>query len=307
VRIFVAGATGVLGRPTVERLIEAGHDVRGVARSPEKQEALIQIGATPVAADLFDANSVHEAVGDSEAVLHLATKIPPLTRMRWRGAWKENDRLRREATRNLVDAAIAAKAQVYVQESITFIYGDGRDSWMDEDTPVKPAWVALDSTLDMEREAERFNVTGGRTVILRFGLFYAPYAASTRDSVKMMRRRMFGVIGKGENYFSSIHVDDAATAVVAALTAPAGTYNVCEDEPVTQAEYAAACAEAFGLSSPRRFPGWLGRLIVGGPSKYILQSQRISNRRFKEAAGWSPRYPNVRDGFRQAAASMKEG
>jgi nucleoside-diphosphate-sugar epimerase len=305
-RVFVAGATGVLGRPTVESLVKAGHEVRGTARNGEKRDLLRSLGATPVAVDLFDPASVLDAVEGCEAVLHLATKIPSLTRMRWRGAWKENDRLRREATRNLVDGALDTGAGVFVQESITFIYGDGGEAWLDEDTPVRPAWVALDSTLDMEREARRFDGNDRRSVVLRFGLFYAPYAASTRDSVKMMRRGMFGVIGRGDNYFSSIHVDDAATAVAAALDAPAGTYHVVEDEPVTQAEYADACAEAFGLRRPRRFPQWLGRFVMGGPSKYILQSQRVSNRRFKEATGWQPRYPSVREGFAMCAAAMRK-
>jgi nucleoside-diphosphate-sugar epimerase len=308
-RVFVAGATGVLGQPSVRALVAAGHEVRGVARGEEKSALLRSLGATPVSADLFDAHAVRDAVAGSDAVLHLATKIPPIMRMRSAKAWRENNRLRQEATKNLVDAALAANVQVYVQESITFIYADGGDEWITEDSPVQSAWpAALDSTLDMEREARRFGEEGsGRTVILRFGLFYAPYAQSTLDSVKMMRRRMFGVIGDGQNYFSSIHVDDAAAAVVAALNAPSGTYNVVEDEPVRQVEYAQACAEAFGLPRPRRFPRWLGKLALGGPAKYILQSQRISNRRFKEATGWAPRYANVRDGFRQVAEALAVG
>lgn len=305
-RVFVAGATGVLGRPTVERLVAAGHDVRGSARGEAKAELLRSLGATPATVDLFDAASVREAVGDAEAVLHLATKIPPLMKMRSAKAWEENNRLRREATKHLVDAALAAKAQVYVQESITFIYSDGGDEWVGEDAPINVSWpAALESTLDMEREAGRFGESGGGgAVILRFGLFYAPYAASTQDAAKMMKRRMFGVIGKGDNYFSNIHVDDAAAAVVDALDAPGGTYNVVEDEPTRQIEYARAFSGAMQLPKPMRFPAWLGKLIMGGPASYILKSVRASNRRFKDATGWSPRYPSVREGFAQVAEEM---
>ncbi len=303
-RVFVAGATGVLGQPAVKGLVAAGHEVVGTARGEAKSALLRSLGATPVAIDLFDAAQVKEAVAGCDAVIHIATKIPSLTRMRWMGAWKENDRLRREATRNLVNAALAAKAQVFVMESITFVYADGGDSWLDESARVALAWSPLESALEAERETQRFAEGGGRPVILRFGLFYAPYAASTIDTVKLARRKMFGVIGDGKNYFSSIHVDDAAAAIVAALNAPTGTYNIVEDDPVPQSEYSQALAEAFGLGKPRHLPKWLGKLIVGGPARYILQSQRVSNKRFKEATGWSPQYPSVHEGMKEVAAQM---
>lgn len=303
-RVFVAGATGVLGQPSVKGLVAAGHEVRGAARSEGKAALLRSLGATPVTTDLFDAASVREAVAGCDAVVHLATKIPSLTRMRWKGAWKENDRLRRDATHNLVDGALATNAQTFVMESITFVYADGGEKWLDENAPTNLVWAPLESAMDAEKETKRFGEGGGRAVILRFGLFYAPYAASTIDTVKLAKRKMFGVIGKGENYFSSIHVDDAAAAVVAALNAPSGTYNVAEDEPSRQEDYAQAMFEAFHLGKPRHVPKWLGKLVLGPPSKYILQSQRISSKRFKEATGWSPRHHNVREGMVSVAAAM---
>ena len=115
-----------------------------------------------------------------------------------------------------------------------------------------------------------------------------------------MKRRMFGVIGKGDNYFSSIHVDDAAAALVAALNAPSGTYNVVEDQPSTQLDYANAFAEEVHLPKPRKFPRWLGKLVMGGPANYILNSTRVSNKKFKEATGWAPKYPSVREGFHRS-------
>lgn len=303
-RVFVAGATGALGQPTVQQLIAAGHEVRGTARGEEKSQRLRSLGAEPVSADLFDPLEVREALAGSEAVVHIATKIPALLKMRSRKAWAENDRLRREATKNLVDGALAAGAQAFIAESVTFTYANGGDRWLDENAPMKLAWSALDSGLDLERESKRFGGGGGRAVVLRFGLFYAPYAASTIDSAKMMKRRMFGVIGKGENYFSSIHIDDAAAAVVAALNAPSGEYNVVEDNPVTQSEYAEAFAQELRLPKPRHFPRWLGKLVIGGPANYILNSTRVSNKKFKDATGWSPKYPSVHEGFREVARAM---
>ena len=300
-KVFVAGATGVLGRPTVRALVEAGHEVCGTARGDEKSVLLRSLGAEPVAVDLFDPEAVKTAVGGSEAVVNFATKIPPIMRMRWKGAWKENDRLRTEGSRVLVDAALAAGAAVYVQESITFMYRDGGDTWLDEDSPLSISWIALQSMVNGERQTERFSAAGGRGITLRFSGFYAPYARSTLDSVSMARRRLLPVAGDGSNYFSSIHVDDGAAAAVAALDAPAGVYNVTDDEPLRMRDYGRALTDAFGFKPPRRVPKWLFRLVGGGPVKYILSSQRVSNERFKKTTGWAPKYPTAREGYRQIA------
>ena len=175
-KVFVAGATGVLGRPTVRAVVEAGHEVRGTVRGAEKAEMLRSLGAEPVEVDLFDADALRSTVEGSEAVLHFATKIPPITRMRWKGSWRENDRLRTLASRHLVDAAIAAEAQIFVYESITFIYGEHGDDWIGEDGSLSISWASLKSTLDAEREAKRFTDSGGRGIALRYAGFYALYA-----------------------------------------------------------------------------------------------------------------------------------
>jgi len=307
VKVFLAGATGVLGRPTTRTLVEAGHEVRGTARGAEKAQLLRSQGAEPVSVNLFDAEAVKSVVAGSEAVLHFATKIPPLTRMRWKGAWRENDRLRTEATRNLVDAAIAAGASAFVYESITFIYGEHGDEWVGEDGSLSIAWASLRSTIDAERQTKRFTDSGGRGIALRYAAFYAPYAQSTLDTVRLARRRLLPLPGDGLNFVSSIHVDDAATAAVVALDAPAGVYNVTDDEPLRMCDYIQAISEAFGLKPPRRVPEWLFRLAGGGPAKYILSSQRICNVRFKEKTGWSPKYRSAREGWQQIAAELGDG
>ncbi|HEV8573641.1 MAG TPA: NAD(P)-dependent oxidoreductase [Dehalococcoidia bacterium] len=304
-KVFLAGATGVLGQPTVRALIEAGHDVRGTARGEEKSQLVRSLGAKPVAVDLFDSEALKTAIAGSEAVLHFATKIPPLMRVRSKGAWRENNRLRSDASRHLVDAAISAGSSVYIYESITFLYGEHGYEWISEDSSLSIAWpAALNSTLDAEREVKRFTDAGGRGISLRYAAFYAPYAQSTRDTVWLARRRMLPVPGDGANFVSSIHVDDAATAAVAALDAQAGVYNVADDEPLRMRDYARTVTDAFGLKPPRRVPRWLFRLIGGGPAKYILSSQRVSNARFKDKTDWSPKYPSARDGWQQIAAEI---
>jgi nucleoside-diphosphate-sugar epimerase len=303
-KVFVAGATGVLGRPTVKALVAAGHEVRGTARGEERAGLLRSLGAEPVALDLFDVEAAKAALAGSEAVLNFATKIPPIIRMRWKGAWKENDRLRTEGSRVLVDAALASGGGAYLQESITFIYSEGGETWLNEDSPLTISWVALQSMINGERETARFTSAGGRGIALRYSGFYAPYARSTVDSIHLARRRLLPVAGDGLNYFSSIHVDDGAAAAVAALVAPAGTYNVTDDEPLRMRDYGRAITDAFGFKPPRRVPKWLFRLMGGGPVKYIMSSQRVSNARFKEATGWSPKYPSAREGYQQIAAEL---
>ena len=306
--VFVAGATGALGFPTVQALLAAGHRVRGTARGAEKAARLRAVGAEPVTVDLFDGRALAETVAGSEAVLHLATKIPPPSRP-WvlsRRFRLENDRLRNEASALLVNAALAAQARVYVQESITFPYADAGEEWIDEEAKLQPTPLLL-SALDAERETQRFTESGGRGISLRFAGFYGPYVRSTHESVRLARYRLFPIFGTGENFFSSIHVDDAAAAVVAALDAPAGTYNISDDQPGRFREYAEALADAFGFGKPVRLPVAVARLALGPLAEVLLRSQRVSNRRFKKAAAWAPRHVSIRDGWRAIAAAMRAG
>jgi nucleoside-diphosphate-sugar epimerase len=226
-------------------------------------------------------------------------------KMRSAKAWEENDRLRSLASRILADAAKSAGIRLYVQESITFIYADGGDSWLDEDSPLDVSWVSLQSMINAERVTQDFAGDGRRGINLRFGAFYAPYAQSTIDTARLAHRRVFPVPGRGDNFFSSIHVDDAATAVVASLDLPSGEYNVDDDEPLTSKQYASAVTKALGAGRPWSIPTWVFRLAAGsGPTSYILRSQRVSNARFKQATEWAPRYPSAREGWRQVAAEI---
>jgi nucleoside-diphosphate-sugar epimerase len=306
--VFVAGATGALGIPTVQALLAAGHRVRGTARGEEKAARLRALGAEAVTVDLYDGRALAETVAGSEAVLHLATKIPPPSRP-WllsRRFQLENDRLRSEASALLVNAALAAQARVYVQESITFVYADAGEKWIDEDTTLQPTPLLL-SALDAERETQRFTESGGRGISLRFAGFYGPNARSTHESVRLARYRLFPTFGTGENFFSSIHVDDAAAAAVAALDAPAGTYNIGDDQPVRFREYTEALAHAFGFGRSVRLPAAVARLALGPLAEVVLRSHRVSNRRFKEATAWAPRHASVREGWRAIAAAMRAG
>jgi nucleoside-diphosphate-sugar epimerase len=254
VNIFVAGATGVLGRPTVRALVEAGHTVWAAARDDSKASIIRSLSAAPIAVDLFNPTAVRFAVDGKDAVINLATKIPPIMQMRRKSAWQENDRLRSEASKIIAEVAKSTGVRTYIQESITFMYADGGNAWLDEDSPLDVSWLSLKSMLNAETATNEFAVDGRRGINLRFGAFYAAYALSTVDTAKLARRRMFPVAGKGENFFSSIHVDDAAAAVVAALELPSGVYNVVDDEPVTAKEYAVAVSKAIKAPRPWSIP-----------------------------------------------------
>jgi nucleoside-diphosphate-sugar epimerase len=292
-RVFVAGATGVAGRRAVTRLVAAGHEVTGLSRSPEKDVLLDALGARPVRVDLFDRAALQSAVSGHDAVVNLATKIPPLTQMSRTSAWGENERIRREASTNLVDAAIAAGASVFVQESLAFVYGDHGAELIDASTtPISS--TAFSGALEAaEANVERFRVQGGRGVVLRFGRFYAPDSDQAAAMVRTARRGVRLDVGDDDSYAPVIDADDVASAVVAALDAPAGTYDIVDDEPLTRAEQSLALAAAVGRRRLWSAPRWTTPQSAG----FLAASQRVSNERFRAATGWRPGSRSVRVGF----------
>lgn len=302
-KVFVTGATGVIGQQAVPALVAAGHHVTAVARTPAKAERVRAAGAEAVTVDLFDPAAVRRAVAGHEAIVNLATHIPPAARAARPGAWADNDRIRRELSAHLAEAALAEDLPLIVQESIGFLYADGGDAWLDEDAPTKPTPVTA-SALVAEANARRLAAGGGTAVILRFGQFYGPTAGHTRDLVRAARRLRLGVLaGPPRAFASSIHTDDLGPAVVAALGAPSGTYNVSDDEPVRRSEWVALLAAAVGR--PRLL--YLGRLVstLGGrTAEAVGRSQRMSNARFREATGWAPTVPSVRTGLPATVAAL---
>ncbi|HKF91502.1 MAG TPA: SDR family NAD(P)-dependent oxidoreductase [Acidimicrobiia bacterium] len=296
-RVFLTGATGAIGPATVRRLLENGHQVRAVARTDDKAAQLRAQGADPVAVDLFDGEALKSAVDGCEAVLHLATNVPPLRRMSSKKGWATHNSLRTTATELLVDAAVTTGVTTFVKESVTFVYPDSGDAWIDETTRPDESIEMLRPTLEGERIVGRFTAGGGRGIVLRFGLFYGPTARGTDEALRLARWRMSMVGGKPEAYLSSVHTDDAAAAAVAALDAPAGIYNAVENEPVTRRDYLDAFSAAFGVGRLRPMPTWLVKLVSGSAAAAVIRSWRVSNKKLRDATGWSPRYPSVREGW----------
>jgi nucleoside-diphosphate-sugar epimerase len=308
--VFLTGATGVVGRRVVPLLVARGHRVTAAGRSAEKLARLEAAGAKTVAAGLFDAAALGRAIEGAQAdvVVNLATHIPSAAwRMLLPGAWRENDRIRRDGSAAVARAAREAGASGFVQESFAPIYEGAGEAWIDESAPVRPAPYNR-SVLDAERASAGFTGDRRRGVALRFAGFYGPdpFLESLLGSV---RRGWAPLPGPPGAYWSALAQDDAASAVVAVVEAlvarslPAGVYNVCDDEPLTRDEFAATLAAALGVGKPRPMPGWLARL--GGASIELLsRSQRISNARLAAATGWSPAWSSARTGLPEAIREL---
>ncbi|MFO7591114.1 MAG: NAD(P)-dependent oxidoreductase [Acidimicrobiia bacterium] len=306
-RCFVTGATGAVGRPLVRALRAAGHEVRGVARTDARAEELRVVGAEPVRVDLFDEESVVSGVAGCDAIVHFATNVPPLSKVGLPWAWKTHNRLRTETTRHLLAGARQHGIGRVVKESITFTYPDRGDEWIDESVEPDESVKPLRPTLEGERLVGAFTEEGGEGVVLRFGLFYGPGNRAIDEALRTAKLRAYPIAGRGTSYMSSIHVDDAASAAVAALTAPPGLYNVVDDEPVTRREYVDAFSAAFDLPRLRIAPWWLLRAIGGAGAKALYASQRVSNGRFREVTGWGPAVPDAGVGWAAIGAAHDRG
>lgn len=287
---MITGSTGVIGRRAVRELLAAGYSVTGVTRSARGRERLQSLGARAAEGDVFDEASLHRAFAGADAVVNVLTHVPSPARMADPSAWEENDRLRAEASAAIARAAQAAGVQRLVQESIAFVYADGGDAWLDEDAPVVGGGVAT-APLTAERNARE--LFDGDTVVLRFGLFIGPDSESTQAALQAARGGASIAPGRPGAYRPTLWLDDAAAAIAAALRAPAGTYNVADTDPVTNAEIDAALAAAVGVKALRPRPPQEGPLA---------RSQRVSNRRLRDATGWAPRIRAGTEGWGRIAA-----
>jgi 2-alkyl-3-oxoalkanoate reductase len=305
-KILVTGATGVIGSRLVPRLVAAGHDVTAAVRSPARASGLASAGAHPIPLDLFDKPAVALAVHGKDVIINLATHLPDsMTAVFRPGAWAENDRLRREASAGLVEAGIRDGVPRFIQESFALVYPDRGHEWIDETTEIAP--VRYNRTVaDAEASAERYTAAGGVGIVLRFGAFYGPDAFQIRDMAQALRYGWALVPSRSDAFISSISHDDASAAVAAVLDVPAGTYNVVDDEPVSRRDYFNSLAQALGLKEPHLLPGWTA-VLFGSIGEMLARSQRISNRKLREATTWAPQYPSVRSGFPAMVAEMQAG
>jgi nucleoside-diphosphate-sugar epimerase len=286
VKVFVTGATGVLGRAAVSSLLEDGHDVAGLARTTAKAAELAEAGARPVELSLFDQQAMTRALSGCDVVVNLATHFPVGMAGLLPGAWSVNDRLRVEGSRIVAEAALAAGVRRLVQESVSFLYADGGDSWITEDSTLSVT-RALDPAAVAEANATAFGCHSRQTVVLRFGRLVGNDPITAWRLAQARAGRPIG-LGDPRGWAHVVHPDDAGEAVVAALDAPAAVYNVGA-EPVRRDEMTHVFAQAVG----RDHVGFLPRLLVrvgGDRLAPLTRSHRVSSDRLHEATGWKPRH-----------------
>ena len=294
--VVVLGGTGVVGRPLLPLLSAAGHAVRAVARSPEAAARVEASGcrAVPPPDDLA------AALRGADAVVDLRTSVPPLLRAAPRRAWREHDRLRDEGTAQVVAAAEAAGVGRLVRDSVAFLHADGGDALLDEDAPLDPG-EHLASSLAGEQHVRGFSGDG---VVLRFALLYGPLSSHSRAAVRLGRRlHVTPVLGPPEAWAPGLHHDDAASAVLAALTGPAGTWLVA-DEPLRRRDLVEAQRVALGVRRLRVAPAALGR---GETARSQTRSLRLDAGRFRRATGWAPSWPSQREGWADLVRAVQAG
>jgi nucleoside-diphosphate-sugar epimerase len=293
----------------VPLLVEAGHEVVGMTRSPEKVDALRAAGVEPAVCDALDREGVRAAVTAArpEAVVHQLTDLPRALDPRdFEGSFAANNRLRIEGTRNLVDAARAAGARRLVAQSIAFVYAPRGGAIKSEEDALdldasQPRVRTVQAVAALETSVTETEGIDG--LVLRYGYFYGPGTAYAHDGhiADLVRRRRFPIVGRGSGIFSFVHVDDAARAAVLALERGApGVYNVVDDEPAQAADWLPVYADALGAPPPRRVPRLLARIVAGEYVVLMMTEQRgASNAKAKSELGWEPRYPTWRSGFRE--------
>ncbi|MFY0407192.1 NAD-dependent epimerase/dehydratase family protein [Solicola sp. PLA-1-18] len=283
-RVFVTGATGVMGRAAVHALHSAGHDVVGLARDADGAEVLSAMQVRPATGNLFDRDSLVAAFWDCDAVCNMATHIPvggPSMRPR---AWRLNDRIRSEGSRVVAEAARLAGVKRLVQESVSFVYADGGEEWIDEECPVAVTRAAEPVVL-AETHTERFVGATRDGVVLRFGHIVGDDGL-TRWRLARARSGHAVGMGRPDSWTHLVHPDDVGSSVLAALTAPSGTYNVGA-EPVRRTDVVAAFAEAAGADEGSFYRRSVLRL-GGERLEWLMRSQRVSSRRLARSTGWKP-------------------
>jgi nucleoside-diphosphate-sugar epimerase len=309
-KVFIAGATGVLGRQLVPMLAANGHEVVGMTRTEAKRDQLRRLGAEPVVADALDADAVGRAVGEAEpdVIVHQLTAIPPSINMRrFDREFALTNRLRIEGTDHLLSAGRAVGVKRFVAQSNgampyarTGVPINREDTPLDEDPPAS-AREGMAAIRHLEAAVMGANWTEG--IVLRYGWFYGPGTSVSLDplgsQIELLRKRQLPIVGGGTGIWSFIHIDDAATATVIAVErGPSGIYNIVDDDPAPVSEFLPVLAAAVGAKPPLRVPRWLGRLAAGEVAVMAMTQLRgASNGKAKRELGWSLGYPSWRQGF----------
>jgi len=310
-KVFVAGATGAIGRQLMPMLVERGHEVTGMTRTAPKADLIRSLGARPVVADALDPEAVAQAVAEvePEVVVHELTDLTGTFARNIDKAFATTNRLRTEGTDHLLAAAKAAGARRFVAQSFAGspfkrVGGPVKDENDPlDDAPPKPVSQTLGAIRHLEDAVTRDSGIEG--IALRYGGFYGPGTSLAVDPpgelTELIRKRRFPVVGSGMGIWSMIHIEDAASATAAAMErGESGVYNVVDDDPVAVSVFVSEVANAVGAKPPRHLPRWVGRLLAGEAGVVMMTEIRgASNAKAKRELGWELRHPSWRQGFRE--------
>lgn len=307
-KVFVAGATGAVGQPLVRILRDRGHEVVGMTRSATKGARLRAAGATVVIADAFDRDAVCRAVADArpDVVVNQLTALDGVRNLKnFDREFALTNRLRTEATDVLLEASWSAGVEAVVSQSF--------GGWIYDPSSVEPASEREPLAVDVPARQRRSYAAirhleeatlasgGGRGLVLRYGYFYGPHTSLALEGVfaDEVRKRRLPVVGNGAGVWSFVHVEDAASATVAAVeSGAAGIFNVCDDEPVAARDWIPAFAAAVGAKPPRHVPAWVARPLAGEVGVFTMTRMRgMSNAAARAAFAWEPLFPSYREGF----------
>jgi nucleoside-diphosphate-sugar epimerase len=311
-RVFVAGATGAIGRQLLPRLVAAGHEVHGMTRSESKRALLSELGAVPEVADALDPVQVAEAVARAkpEVIVHELTAIGPVNPRHLDRDFAQTNRLRTEGTDHLLLAGQAVGVRRFVAQGVAGYGAYARTGGpvKSEDDPLESTPArAMRETAAALRHLEQAVLGAGWTegIVLRYGVFYGPGTtlAPGEEQFELVRKRKFPLVGDAGGVWSFIHVADAAEATVAAVERGSrGVYNVVDDDPAQVAEWLPALAEQLDAKKPMRVPRFVGRLFAGEAGVVMMTEARgASNAKAKRELGWRPAHPSWRQGFAAAA------
>jgi nucleoside-diphosphate-sugar epimerase len=306
-RVFVAGATGAMGKQLVPRLVDAGHRVIGMTRTESKQGELWDMGAEPVVADALDPEQVADAVARTrpEVIVHQLTAISAFDPKHFDREFALTNRLRTEGTDHLLSAGRAAGVRRFIAQSYAAWPYVRTGGWVkSEEDPLDPAppremRESMAAIRHLEEAVLAADWTEG--IVLRYGAFYGPGTSMSPggESFEIVRKRKFPVVGDGRGVWSFVHIADAAEATVAAVErGTPGIYNVVDDDPAPVAEWLPALSEKLGAPKPWRVPRFIGRMVAGEAGAVMMTEIRgASNTKAKRELGWTPRHTSWREGF----------
>lgn len=296
-RVFITGSSGVLGRAVIRQLAARGHSVVGLVRGEDKARAVTELGAEAMVGNIFDLGFLRRSVEGCDVIMHLATAVPK-NRKPAPTDWLPNDRLRRDGTRNLIEAARDQDLRGFIQQSVAFLYGDRRGEWVKEDDPPCPGETLKSAVEGEEITLAAHHEFGLPGMVLRGATFYGPEAWSTRNLIAGIRRRTAPIIGSGDQYWHYIFVEDMALACVCAAEnpVPGEIFFVADDWPFHARDLLNYLAAQLKAPAPFKVPVSIARWLNGDSALFSAESVRYRTDKIKRMLGWTPRYPTFREG-----------